>query len=318
MNLKRILSTLALIVALVPSTGFSAGEIVRDYPVTRVGESTYVIIGPLGYPSVENQGFMNNPAWIVTDGGVIVIDPGSSLQAGRMVMKRIAETTDRPVTHVFATHVHGDHWLGNHGVTELYPDAVIMAHPEMIRRAHDGEAVHWVSLMSAATEGFTDGTEAVIPRQAVDESDTLKINGQTFRIYAPGKAHSGTDIMIEYVDESVLFTGDNVLYQRIARMDDGTFSGNIDACQLAIDIAARHYVPGHGPLGGIEVPTSFLAYLQTLYGEVERLYEDGLQAFEMKGSVVEKLAAYRDWVNFDDEVGRHISLAVLEAEQNAF
>jgi glyoxylase-like metal-dependent hydrolase (beta-lactamase superfamily II) len=318
MNVTRILSILILIIALTPLAAFSAGEIVRDYPVSRVGDSTYVIIGPMGYPSVENQGFMNNPAWIVTDGGVIVIDPGSSLQAGRMVLKHIAETTDRPVTHVFVTHVHGDHWLGNHGITELYPDAVIMAHPEMIRRAHDGEAAHWVSLMSAATEGFTDGTEAVIPRRAVDESDTLQIHGATFRIYAPGKAHSGTDIMIEYVDGSVLFTGDNVLYQRIARMDDGTFSGNIDACQLAVDIAAKHYVPGHGPLGGVEVPKSFLAYLQTLYGEVERLYEEGLQAFEMKDSVVEKLAAYKDWVNFDDEVGRHISLAVLEAEQNAF
>lgn len=316
MNMMRVLTTLFL--ALASLSAFAAGEIVRDHPVERVGQSTYVIVGPLGYPSVENQGFMNNPAWIVTDAGVIVIDPGSSLQAGRMVMKRIRETTDRPVTHVFITHVHGDHWLGNHGITEIYPDAVIMAHPEMIRKARDGEGAHWVSLMSAATEGFTDGTEAVIPREAVDDSETLEIHGKTFRVHAPGKAHSGTDIMIEYVDESVLFTGDNVLYKRIARMDDGTFSGNIDACQLAIDIGARHYVPGHGPVGGIEVPTSFLAYLQTLYGEVERLYEEGLQAFEMKETVVAKLAAYRDWVNFEDEVGRHVSLAVLEAEQNAF
>jgi glyoxylase-like metal-dependent hydrolase (beta-lactamase superfamily II) len=314
--MMRILG--ALLLSIATSSAFSAGEMVRDYPVERVGESTYVIVGPLGYPSVENQGFMNNPSWIVTDEGVIVIDPGSSLQAGRMVMKRIAETTDRPVTHVFATHVHGDHWLGNHGITEIYPDALIMAHPDMIRRAHDGEGARWISLMSSATEGFTDGTEAVVPRESVDDSDTLTIHDKTFRIHAPGKAHSGTDIMIEYVDESVLFTGDNVLYKRIARMDDGTFVGNIDACQLAIEIGARHYVPGHGPVGGIEVPKSFLGYLETLYAEVARLYDEGLQAFEMKDAVVEKLAAYQDWVNFDDEVGKHISLALLEAEQNAF
>jgi glyoxylase-like metal-dependent hydrolase (beta-lactamase superfamily II) len=307
-----------VILALASLSALATGEVVRDYPVERVGESTYVIVGPLGYPSVENQGFMNNPAWIVTESGVIVIDPGSSLQAGRMVMKRIAETTDQPVTHVFATHVHGDHWLGNHGIAEIYPDAVIMAHPEMIRRAHDGEGARWLSLMSSATDGFTDGTKAVIPRQAVDDSETIEIHGRTFRIYSPGLAHSGTDIMIEYVDDSVLFTGDNVLYKRIARMDDGTFAGNIDACRLAIEIGARHYVPGHGPVGGVELPESFLVYLSTLYGEVARLYEEGLQAFEMKETVVEKLAAYQDWVNFDDEVGRHISLARLEAEQNAF
>ncbi len=39
---------------------------------------------------------------------------------------------------------------------------------------------------------------------------------------------------------------------------------------------------------------------------------------QLEPNRVEALAAYRDWVHFDDEVGRHISLAVLEAEQNAF
>ncbi|MET0117001.1 MAG: MBL fold metallo-hydrolase [Sedimenticola sp.] len=295
-----------------------AGEIIRDYPAQQVSDSTYVIIGPRGFPSVENQGFMNNPGWIITDQGVIVIDPGSSLQAGRMVMKRIRELTDKPVTHVFSTHVHGDHWLGNHAITEIYPDAVIMAHPEMIRKAHEGEADRWISLMSSATEGFTDGTVAVIPEKEVGHSETVKIHGKTFRIYAPGKAHSGSDIMIEYVEESVVFTGDNVLYTRIARMDDGTFTGNIDACQVAIDIQAKHYIPGHGPAGGIEVPTSYKTYLETLYQEVARLYEQEMESFEMKEPVIEKLSAYQEWVNFSDEVGKHISLALLEVEANAF
>jgi glyoxylase-like metal-dependent hydrolase (beta-lactamase superfamily II) len=295
-----------------------AGEIVRDYPVQKVADSTYVIIGPKGFPSVENQGFMNNPGWVITDQGVIVIDPGSSLQAGRMVMKRIRELTDKPVTHVFSTHVHGDHWLGNHAITERYPDAVIMGHAEMIRKAHEGEGQRWVDLMSNATEGFTEGTKAVIPNKEVADSDTLEINGKVFRIYAPGKAHSGTDIMIEYVEDSVVFTGDNVLYTRIARMDDATFAGNINACQVAIDINAKHYIPGHGPAGGGEVPKSFKTYLETLYQEVARLYEEDMAAFEMKPTVVEKLSAYKDWVNFEDEVGKHISLALLEAERNAF
>lgn len=125
--------------------------------------------------------------------------------------------------------------------------------------------------------------------------------------------------MIEYVDDSVVFTGDNVLYTRIARMDDATFAGNINACQVAMDLNAKYYVPGHGPVGGREVPGSFKTYMETLYGEVARLYEDEeLEAFEMKPLVVEKLAAYHDWVNFEDQVGKHVSLALLEVEENAF
>jgi len=38
----------------------------------------------------------------------------------------------------------------------------------------------------------------------------------------------------------------------------------------------------------------------------------------MKDAVVAKLKPYQGWTNFNDEVGRHISLAVLEVEQTDF
>ena len=105
----------------------SAENIVRDYLVDQVAPHTYVIHGPLGYPSVENQSFMNNPGFVITDIGVVLIDPGSSVQAGRMVLKQIQTVTDKPITHVINTHIHGDHWLGNHAVAEVFPKAVLMA-----------------------------------------------------------------------------------------------------------------------------------------------------------------------------------------------
>jgi len=30
---------------------------------------------------------------------------------------------------VFNTHVHGDHWLGNHAIIEVYPKAKLMVTP---------------------------------------------------------------------------------------------------------------------------------------------------------------------------------------------
>ncbi len=291
---------------------------VRTYPANQLTESTYVITGPRGYPSVENQGFMNNPAFIVTEQGVIVIDPGSSVQAGRMVLDQIQKITSKPVTHVFNTHVHGDHWLGNHAIHEQYPKAILIGHPEMIRRANDRDAVVWLNFMSRVTEGFTDGTEAHIPTKAVTDSETVSLNGITINIYAPGSAHSGSDIMIEFVEESVLFTGDNVLYTRIARMGDGTFKGNINACDKAIAINSQYYVPGHGPSGGVEVVKAYRDYLSTLYKSVAKYYQQEMADYEMKPNVVADLSQYNDWVNFEDEVGRHISQALLEIEQSEF
>jgi glyoxylase-like metal-dependent hydrolase (beta-lactamase superfamily II) len=306
---------LLILLAFVASPGFAA-DMVRDYPASQISPRTYVIHGPLGYPSVKNQGFMNNPAFVVTDHGVVVIDPGSSVQAGRMVLKQIRRVTAKPVTHVFDTHIHGDHWLGNQAMTEAFPNALLIGHPEMIRRLGQGAAAEWLGLMERATGGFTAGTRAAIPTQPADGGTVLKIDGLTFNIHAPGKAHSGTDIMIEFVEDSVLFAGDNLLNQRLGRLDDGTFLGSIAALDYAAGLAVKHYVPGHGPTGGSEIVRGYRNYLAILYAETRRLYEKGLADYEMKGEIVAKLAAYRNWANFDDEVGRHISQAVLEIEDN--
>ena len=91
-------------------------DVISSHPVEKVAANVFVINGPLGEPSVANQGFMNNPAWIVTRGGVAVIDPGSSVQAGRGVAKEIGRVTGKPVTHVFNTHIENlvkfRHWHG--------------------------------------------------------------------------------------------------------------------------------------------------------------------------------------------------------------
>ena len=118
--------------ATLTSVSAMAAEQVRNYPLTKIAPHTYVIHGPLDYPSVENQGFMNNPGFVITKNGVVVIDPGSSLQAGRMFLKQMRRVTKLPVTHVFNTHVHGDHWLANQAIIEAFPKAELIGHPEMI------------------------------------------------------------------------------------------------------------------------------------------------------------------------------------------
>lgn len=295
-----------------------AGEIVRDYPPEEIAPGVWVIHGPLGVPSVENQGFMNNPGFVETADGVVVIDPGSSLQAGRMVVKAVKFLTAKPVTHVFNTHVHGDHWLGNQGVREAFPDAVIYGHRRMIDQAAAGAGETWVDLMATLSGGFTSGTEAVIPDRAVGSGAVMGIGGVTFRILAPDKAHSDTDIMIHVVEKSVLFLGDNVTHGRIGQLNAATFKGNRAACDIAAGVGAAHNVPGHGKTGPVGIIRLYRDYLATLYEAVAAFYNEGLEDYEMKRKVVERLKVYQNWVGFDGEVGRHISLALLEVEEASF
>jgi glyoxylase-like metal-dependent hydrolase (beta-lactamase superfamily II) len=306
-----------LLAALLIATPVVAGpnDIVRPHAAQKVGKDLYVIHGPQGVPSVENQSFMNNPAWVVTASGVVVIDPGSSVQAGRMVMQQLKKTTKKPVTHVFNTHVHGDHWLGNQAVLEVWPKATIIGSPEMIRAAKNGADAFWLDLMSRMTEGFTDGTRAEIPTVEAADGQEFKIGGKTFRIHSSTDGHSKTDLMIEIVEDRVLFTGDNVLARQVMNLRDGTFKGVMRETERALAINANLYVPGHGKSGDRKLVEEQKAWFDILMPEVRRMYDEGMNDFEMKPVLEEKLKAFKNWAEWDTNLGPMISLAVLEIEQ---
>jgi glyoxylase-like metal-dependent hydrolase (beta-lactamase superfamily II) len=306
-----------LLAALAFSSTVLAGpnDAVRPYPAQEVSTGIYVIHGPQGVPSVANQSFMNNPAWVVTNDGVVVIDPGSSVQVGRMVVAQIRKTTDKPVTHIFDTHVHGDHWLGNQAILEAWPNATLIAHPDMIKQAHNGADAFWLKLMSDMTGGYTDGTRAVIPTVEAADGQDFKIGGKTFRIHSSTDAHSKTDLMIELVEDRTLFTADNVLNHQVMNIRDGTFKGVMKATDRALALNMARYVPGHGKTGDRKFVEDQKAYFDTLMAEVRRMYNEGKSDYEMKPVIAEKLKAYQDWAEWDANLGQQISLAILEIEQ---
>lgn len=295
----------------------AAAEI-PDYPAQKISEHVYVIPGPLALPNPKNKGFINNPVFVITTTGVVVLDPGSSLYTGRMVLRQIRKLSNKPVTHVFNSHIHGDHWLGNQAFIEAYPQVKILAHPQMIAQAKAGGGEMWVKTMASLTHGASKGTRPVYPAVALRDGQIIKNGGLSFRVYLTEYAHTRTDAMIEVIEDSVMVVGDNALYKRIGRMDDGSFLGNIAAIDRALAAGTQHYIPGHGPSGGAEVIRPYKTYLQSLYQEVSNRADQGQADYEMKAAVHTKLKAFHEWSGYQHELGRHISLAMLEWEQAGF
>ena len=313
----RAIPLLGLLLA-VATASPAIAQSVADYPAAQVAAHTWVIHGPAGLPSKTNLGFMNNPGFVVSANSVIVIDPGASAETGKMVIRAIGKITAKPVTHVFATHIHGDHWLANQAIADAFPQARFFAHPKMIEQAEDGEARTWLNLLTRMTEGAIGGTRALIPSEAVSDGESLRVDDIELRVLASDHAHTRTDIMIEVVEDAVMFLGDNVVNQRMGRMDDGSFRGNIEACERARTTAARVFVPGHGPTGDAASTLGFCDYLVALYEAVGDLIEEGLEDFEMKPILEPRFKRYTRWNGFGTGLGRHISLAVLEHESASF
>lgn len=321
--LKQLVAILCIVT--IPQLAITAESVEQkgpplkdDYSAEKITAAVYVIHGPVADPNVENQGFMNNPAFVLTDAGVVVIDPGSSVQTGEMVVNKIREITDQPVVATFSSHIHGDHWLGNQAIRETWPEAKLYGHPNLIADVDAGEGLAWVDLMLRLTEGATRGTTVVAADIPIDNGDSISIGGKTFVIHHTGQAHTTSDIMVQVVEEDVLFLGDNAMNARLGRIDDGNFRGLMAALEKAISLNSKHYVPGHGATGGREVPEQFLLLVSTLFEAVKKEYENDLADYEMKPAIVKQLAQWKDWQGFEEGIGKFISLAYLEVEEEAF
>ncbi|MEJ2142383.1 MAG: MBL fold metallo-hydrolase [Gammaproteobacteria bacterium] len=297
----------------------TAGSAQIDYPLTRLTDNVYVIFGPLELPDEKNQGFRNNIGIIQTSKGVVISDPGGSASAGEMVVRKVKTLTKKPIVAVFNSHAHGDHWLGNEAIKKHYPSATIYGHPNMKKKVESAEGTRWVDMINQRTKNTANGKRAVAPDNTVNDGDLITIGDTKFRVHHTGRAHSDNDIMVEVIDQKILFTGDVVRNGMLGLMnEDASFVGNINAIDVILKKEFDLYIPGHGKSGRHEIAKNYRNYLNIVYTSVKKMYAQGLADFEMKKTIKKSVSRYKNWVAFDMLLGPSISRAYLEVEAEEF
>lgn len=291
-----------------------------DFPFVfeKVANNTWVMHGPRELPNPENKGFMNNPAIVLTSAGLVMVDPGSTVHIGNNVLAKVKKISNEPIVAIFNTHIHGDHWLANQAIKAAYPDVEIYGHPEMLVEIENGEGENWVNTMETLTDGASKGTIVVAPDKTIDNEDNIKVGETTFKIHHYGIAHTKTDIMIEVVEESVIFLGDNVLALRMPRTSDGTFQGNINSVNTALESNATIFVPGHGPTGDKAMVEKYITYLTLVYEAAQKTFEEDLDSSDVITITRETTAEYEDWNGYSDLIGPHGAQAYSEVEEAEF
>jgi len=294
---------------------------ILDYPLTKITDKIYVIYGPMDLPNDINQGFRNNPVIILTSAGAVVCDPGGSASAGQMIVRKVKTLTNLPIVAVFDSHAHGDHWLGNEAIKAAYPKAAIYAHPLAKAKIDSGDGQRWLNVINKVTHKTARGSRVVSPDKTVDNGDAIKIGDTTFRIYHTGTAHTEGDILVEIVEQNIMYIGDIARNHFLGVMeDDSSFKGNIAAINFILTNKGdmKYYIPGHGKVGTQYMLKEYSTYLSLLYNKVKSLYATGMADYEMKPEVVKTLKPFQSWDGFDIRVGAHINQAYLEVEANNF
>lgn len=246
------------------------------------------------------RGFFSNSAVFVLPRSVVVVDTQTTPEAGAQLRERIAEITDKPVTHVINTHYHGDHVGGN----AAFPEAVVIAPALTARFVHerDQERVEYCQTFGLTLQHVPSVRP---PDQTFEGRLELNIDGETLVLAQLGRVETPDAAVVVWPARRAVAAGDGVATDQYPWLgvpfldeglqDDGQWMGQLKAIR---ELRPRVLIPGHGaPLVGegrirrrLDLLLRLLSELmETVRAEIQR----GTPFSELVERVDAALAPYR-------------------------
>lgn len=261
-----------------------------------MSEHVYYVMGKAGI-ATDNEGFISNAGFVVTDDGVVVFDALGTPSLAAALLERIRKITDKPIKYVVMSHYHADHIYGLQVFKEA--GATIYAPEGSVEYIYSEAAANRLEERQLSLSPWVnDNTEIVAPDVIVDGSQKLSLGGIDFTINYLGKAHSDGDLAMLVVQDRVLFSGDIIFEGRIP------FVGNADTKHWLKTLTELEtgglaaLIPGHGPASTkpastISLTRRYLAFLRENIGDaVEELYTFDEAFDEIDWSEFENVPAF--------------------------
>lgn len=201
-------------------------ENIRSLDVTKVTDDVYMLSGLGG-----------NVAVLKTDEGAVIVDSMTLPYQGRNIAKKAAELTGQPVIAVINTHYHADHTHGNPGFEgRVRIISNSRTHEHLVNL--DGD--HWLGDKSQ-----------FLPTEFVDDGRTLSFGNKSVRLVSTGPAHTDGDLVVLFVEDRVVHTGD-IFFGGFYPKIDIVGGGSVQQWPAALDEVLRlpfdKVIPGHGPI----------------------------------------------------------------------
>jgi glyoxylase-like metal-dependent hydrolase (beta-lactamase superfamily II) len=258
-------STVAATAVLASTAAAMAGNLETQ----PVADGVYALVGGKEQRSPEN--LANNATFgvVVTDEGIVLVDPGGSRRGAEEIDAAIREISDQPVKVVIDTGGQDHRWLGNGYWADK--GATIIASADAVADQKERQSMQF-TMLEALIGDALDGTEPVYADTVFDDAYAFELGGMEFQIVHPGAAHTPGDSYVWLPARKTVFAGDIVFTERILGVLEQSVSSEwLEAFDSFAALEPEHVVPGHGAATTLEKARAdtydYLANLRDKVGE---------------------------------------------------
>ena len=232
-----------------------------------------------------------NSGVIIGDDSVMIVEAQATPRLAQMVIDKVREVTDKPITHLVLTHYHAVRVLGASAFGDVQVIMSDKARSMVVERGQedwDSEFQRFPRLF----EGYESIPGLTWPTTTFSDSMTVYLGNRKVEIKQIGRAHTAGDAVIWVPDEQVMFTGDIVEYHSACYCGDGHFEdwgGTLDAVKA---YNPHSIAPGRGDalVGRDRVD----AGLESTRDFVESTYRPAQKVAARGGSLKDAWDAVRD------------------------
>ncbi|MGH0035180.1 MAG: MBL fold metallo-hydrolase [Myxococcota bacterium] len=254
-------AALAGVIAVVVLAGWVARQATR-IDVETVSQDVSVLMGMGG-----NVGVLR------TAEGPVVVDSMTLRIQGERLRARAEELGGGPVQALINTHWHADHTHGNPGFAE---GTLVVSTQRTLEHLRFFDADAWAG-----------DAEALLPAETFRRDHEMRIGGKTIRSYHFGRGHTDGDLVVLFVEDRVIHTGDLVFNGRYPNIDlesGGSIQAWIDTLDRVLELDFDRVIPGHGAVTDAAGIRRFQAFLRDLWAAGQRAAAEGWSLEEARAS----------------------------------
>jgi glyoxylase-like metal-dependent hydrolase (beta-lactamase superfamily II)/rhodanese-related sulfurtransferase len=276
----------------------------------QVTKNVWSAIGATLPPTYANAGHNNNLSFVITDGGVLVVNAGANYLLAQALHNEIKALTDQPVKYVVLENGQGHAALGSKYWREQ--GVPIIAH---VDAAHilEENAFGILERMQSYSRDKAYLSEVVLPDETFEDKMVIELGGERIELLNLGPAHSPGDISVWLPDQKLVIAGDMAFHQRLLPVFEETDTAAwLKSWENFAALGAEIVIPGHGVPTDMAVVTKYTKdYLVYLRGQIQAVIDnDG----DLNDAYVVDQSPYADLDTFRELAKRNAGM-VFQAMQ---